>query len=119
MLRPQSDCGTIYLYRKPVDMRKAINGLVTIVEAEMKLDPFSARLFVFCSRQRTRVKKVYWEGNGFAFWMKRLEKNRFQWPHQLHLDVIDLNAQQIGWLLDGYDLTLIQGHASLPHHTVL
>jgi len=61
MLRPQNDCGTIYLYRKPVDMRKAINGLVTIVEG-----------------QRTLVKMVYWEGNGFALWMKRLEKNRFQ-----------------------------------------
>lgn len=119
MLRPQSDCGTIYLYRKPVDMRKAINGLVTIVEAEMKLDPFSSRLFVFCNNNRTIVKCVYWEGNGFALWMKRMEKNRFQWPHQLHLDVIDLNAQQVNWLFDGYDLTLMQGHVSLPHHTVL
>lgn len=119
MLRPQSDSGTIYLYRKPVDMRKAINGLVAIVETEMKLDPFSSRLFVFCNNNRTIVKCVYWEGNGFALWMKRMEKNRFQWPHQLHLDVIDLNAQQVNWLFDGYDLTLMQGHASLPHHTVL
>jgi len=87
----------------PVDMRKAINGLVTIVEAEMKLDPFSARLFVFCNRQRTLVKMVYWEGR----------------PHQLHLDVIDLNTQLVAWLLDGYDLTLMQGHASLSHHSVL
>ena len=113
MLRPQSECGTIYLYKKPVDMRKAINGLVTIVEAEMKLDPFSSRLFVFCNNNRTIVKCVYWEGNGFALWMKRMEKNRFQWPHQLHLDVIDLNAQQVNWLFDGYDLTLMQGHVSL------
>ena len=97
MLRPQRDCGTIYLYRKPVDMRKAINGLVAIVEAEMKLDPFSARLFVFCNRQRTLVKMVYWEGNVFALWMKRLEKSRFQWPHQLHLDVVDLNELK-AWL---------------------
>ena len=77
----------------------------------MKLDPFSARLFVFCNRQRTLVKMVYWECIGFALWMKRLEKSRFQWPHQLHLDVVDLNAQQVAWLLDGYDLTLMQGHA--------
>ena len=119
MLRPQSDYGTIYLYRKPVDMRKAINGLVTIVESEMKLDPFSSQLFVFCNNNRTIVKCVYWEGNGFALWMKRMEKSRFQWPRQLHLDVIDVNAQQVNWLLDGYDLTLQQGHSSLPHHTVL
>ena len=37
MLRPQPDCGTIYLYRKPVDMRKAIYGLVAIVEARCHL----------------------------------------------------------------------------------
>ena len=28
MIRPAS--GTIYLYRQPVDMRKAINGLVVL-----------------------------------------------------------------------------------------
>ena len=38
MLRPSDDCGTVYLYRKPVDMRKAINGLVAIVEGQMALD---------------------------------------------------------------------------------
>ena len=51
-------------------MRKAINGLVTIVEAEMNLEPLSSRLFVFCNNNRTIVKCVYWEGNGFALWMK-------------------------------------------------
>ena len=111
--------GTIYLYRQPVDMRKAINGLVAIVEGEMELDPFSAALFVFCNRKRTLVKMVGWEGNGFVLWMKRLEKARFKWPTSLPLDIVELNAQQINWLLDGYDLTLMQGHATLPHHTVL
>jgi len=51
--------------------------------------------------------------------MKRLEKARFQWPTTLPMDVIDLTAQQVNWLFDGYDLTLLQGHATLPHHTVL
>lgn len=119
MIRPSLDTGTIYLYREPVDMRKAINGLVAIVEGEMELDPFSASLFVFCNRNRSLVKMVVWEGNGFVLWMKRLEKARFKWPLMLNLDVVELNAQQINWLLDGYDLTLMQGHAFLPHHTVL
>ena len=119
MLRPNEDGGTIYLHRKPVDMRKAINGLVAIVEGEMSLDPFSSGLFVFCNNSRSIVKCVYWEGNGFVLWMKRLEKSRFQWPRQLPLDVIDLSAEQVNWLFDGYDLTLLQGHTTLPHHTVL
>lgn len=119
MIRPSADCECIYLYRHPVDMRKAINGLVAIVEGEMQLDPFTSRLFIFCNRGRTLVKMVGWEGNGFVLWMKRLEKARFKWPQKLPLDVIELNTQQINWLLDGYDLTLMQGHPFLPHHTVL
>ena len=36
MIRP-CDNSVIYLYRHPVDMRKAINGLVAIVEGDMGL----------------------------------------------------------------------------------
>ncbi len=118
MIRPSSDA-EIHLYRHPVDMRKAINGLVAIVEGEMELDPFNAALFVFCNRARTIVKLVCWEGNGFCLWMKRLEKSRFKWPLSMPIDVVQLNTQQMSWLLDGYDLTVMQGHATLPHHTVL
>jgi transposase len=119
VIRPGANVGAIYLHREPVDMRKAINGLVALVEGEMALDPFSSALFVFCNRNRTVVKMVCWEGNGFVLWMKRLEKWRFKWPLLLPDEVIELNAQQVNWLCDGYDLTLIQGHAYLPHHTVL
>ena len=100
-------------------MRKAINGLVAIVEGEMELDPFNAALFVFCNRARTIVKMVGWEGNGFCLCMKRLEKSRFKWPLSLPIDVVQLNAQQVSWLLDGFDLTVMQEHSELAHHTVL
>ena len=45
-MRPGPEHGTIYLYPHPVDMRKAINGLVAIVEGQMSLDPFSDSLLV-------------------------------------------------------------------------
>jgi len=44
VIRP-SDDACIYVYRHAVDLRKAINGLVAIVESEMQLDPFTS---VFC-----------------------------------------------------------------------
>ena len=117
MIRP-SDESQIYLYRDPVDMRKSINGLVAIVESEMG-DPFDASLYVFCNRARSLVKLVCWEGNGFVLWMKRLDKARFKWPLDLDIEQVELTTQQINWLFDGYDLTLLQGHTQLPHHTVL
>ena len=100
-------------------MRKQANGLVAIVEGEMNLDPFSSKLFIFCNSARTIIKVVGWDGNGFILLMKRIEKARFKWLHHLPLDCVQLNAQQVCWLIDGYDLTLLQGHSSLPHHTVL
>jgi transposase len=58
-----------------VDFRKSINGLVVIVEQEMALSPFSEALFVFCNRNRDRMKVLYWDRTGFACginaWRKR------------------------------------------------
>ena len=118
MIRP-GDGSVIYLYRHTVDMRKSINGLVAIVEGEMDMDPFSSALFVFCNTNRTIIKLVGWDGNGFILWMKRIQKSRFRWPVDLPMDSIELTAQQVNWLFDGYDLIRLQGHVSLRHHTVL
>ena len=69
----------IYLCCGATDMRKSINGLSAIVECGFKLDPFSNSLFVFCNRNRDRIKILEWDGDGFWLYFKRLEKGRFKW----------------------------------------
>ncbi len=98
------DPGAIYLHRDVVDFRKSINGLVTIVEQEMNLSPFSEALFVFCNRNRDRMKVLYWDRTGFCLWYKRLEKEKFKWPRQQPQSVMTLNEAQWEWLLSGYDV---------------
>ncbi|MCF4010576.1 IS66 family insertion sequence element accessory protein TnpB [Rheinheimera sp. UJ63] len=71
------DVPKVYLHKQSVDFRKSINGLSLLVEQEMQLSPFSGALFVFCNRQRTRLKVLYWDSTGFCLWYKRLEKTRF------------------------------------------
>jgi transposase len=50
------------------DMRKAINSLSILVEATLRLDPFSGHLFVFCNQGRTILKILYWDRNGFCLY---------------------------------------------------
>lgn len=119
MMRPANDLPVVYLYREVVDFRKGINTLAVLVEEALQLDPFSEQLFVFCNRQRDKVKILYWERNGFCLWQKRLEKARFEWPRKVSDEVITLTGQQLNWLLDGYDVIRLIPHEQLHFSSVL
>ena len=78
MMRPDAKVQKVYLYPKPVDFRKSINGLAALVELDIKVEVFNPVLFVFLNRTRSQVKILYWERNGFCLWLKRLEAERFK-----------------------------------------
>ena len=119
MMRPSPDLPRVYLCREPVDMRKAINGLSMLVEGVLLLDPFQPHLFVFCNRRRDKIKILYYEGNGFVLWYKRLEKHRFWWPRVSEEEVVVVTGQELNWLLDGYDLSQLKKHKKLSFASVL
>lgn len=118
-MRVFEDAPRVYLHREPVDFRKSINGLAVIVEAAMNLSPFSGALFVFCNKKRDKLKLLYWDKSGFALWYKRLEQEKFKWPRRLSEPVIILSEDQLHWLLQGYDITRMQPHATLQYQTLL
>ena len=66
-----------------------------------------------------QYKVLYWEENGFCLWQKRLEKSRFYWPRKSSDEVVTLTAQQLNWLLDGYDISRLQPHEKLRYSSVL
>ncbi|WP_087674071.1 IS66 family insertion sequence element accessory protein TnpB, partial [Pseudomonas syringae] len=60
MMRPDAKVEKVYLYPKPVDFRKSIDGLAALVELDIKVAMFDPVLFVFLNRHRNRVKILYW-----------------------------------------------------------
>lgn len=96
----------VYLACGRTDMRKSINGLSAIVEGSFKLDPFDNVLFVFCNRNRDRLKILEWDGDGFWLHFKRLEKGRFKWPVEGESTTMKLTAQELTFLLGGAKIEL-------------
>ena len=94
MLGDVSKAEHIYIATGYTDMRKAIDGLAAIVQQNFKLDPFSNTLFLFCGRGSSKIKALYWQGDGFVLLYKRLENGKFNWPRD------EQEAREV--TLDGY-----------------
>ncbi|MGB9475573.1 MAG: IS66 family insertion sequence element accessory protein TnpB [Candidatus Udaeobacter sp.] len=105
MMRPYGEDLKVYLCREPVDTRKGRNGLAALAQEAMKVDPFSGALLVYVGRRYNAVKILYWSRNGWALWHKLIEtRDKFHWPRLLEQSVVTLSAEQLEWLLDGYDI---------------
>ncbi|MCL2153996.1 MAG: IS66 family insertion sequence element accessory protein TnpB [Oscillospiraceae bacterium] len=96
----------VYLSCGHTDMRKQINGLMAIVDGSFNLDPFSNAVFVFCNRNRDRIKILEWDADGFWLYFKRLEKGRFRWPQVGDEPTMTLTGEELAVLLGGVRVEL-------------
>jgi len=116
MIRPSNSSLRVYIYSRPIDMRKQIDGLAAFVEQEMKLDPFSKSLFVFTNKSRDKLKILAWDKNGFLIWYKRLEKQRFS---KINSDQpVVMSVKELNLYLDGYDIMKFKPHDALKFEKV-
>ena len=108
MLNDISSNQKVYLVTGYTDLRRSIDGLAMLIQGQLRLDPFSSALFLFCGRRRDRIKGLLWERDGFLLLYKRLDNGRFQWPRN-ETEAKLLTPQQTRWLLEG--LTIDQPKA--------
>jgi len=67
----------LFLCQIPVRMHKSFEGLSILVEQLFPGELLSGALFIFLSRRRDHMKVLYWDGDGFVIFYKRLEKGSF------------------------------------------
>lgn len=92
----------IFLRTGYTDMRKQINGLSVLVQRDLKQNPLTGDLFVFCGRTRRILKVLYWERNGFCLWCKKLSADKYPWPRTAG-EVRQIGEDEMGMLLTGID----------------
>ena len=74
------DLSDVWIWAGVVDMRKAIDGLCLLVQADLDANPQSGKIYGFINRGRDKIKLLYWTSNGFCLLYKRLEKGRLSCP---------------------------------------
>lgn len=103
MLGDISKAERIYIVCGYTDMRKAIDGLVAIIQHNYKLDVFSGSLFLFCGKRCDRIKVLLWESDGFVLMYKRLENGKYKWPRDSN-EAKQITQQEFRWLLEGLNI---------------
>lgn len=98
----------VYLYRGTLDMRVGFDRLAEKIRAESERSTIrDGGWYVFFGRRRDRVKIFYWDKDGYAMWMKRLEAGSFKVERgesgYEELTSVDLKA-----VLEGVELSRIK-----------
>jgi len=108
----------VYLACGPTDLRKSIDALAALVQEGFGLNPFAPGLFVFCNRQRNKLKALLWDHNGFWLLYRRLERGTFSWPNG-NEGTVTVSGRELRWLLDGLALEQRHAHPSVQAQQVL
>lgn len=92
----------IFVFSEPVDFRNGLDGLIGVVKARVKEDPFSGAMFLFRNRQRTAFKAIVYDGQGFWLFMKRLSDGKFMfWPKssldKTHVQMLSRELSVLMW----------------------
>ena len=105
MLRVE-EAPVVYLYAKPCDMRCGFDRLAELALAITEKSVLKGGLFAFISRDRNRVKILYWDRDGYALWYKRLEAGTFKIG--VRDGVEELRGVDLKLLLEGLELSRIK-----------
>lgn len=106
----------IFVGLEPVDLRRGFDGLSALVQQTLQQDPLSGHLFLFRNRRRDRLKILFWDGDGYAIFYKRLARGTFEFPRPQDPQSLSLEIRgsELSMLLDGIEL---QGRRRRPRYT--
>lgn len=101
--------GRVFVCATPTDMRKSFDGLAAVVRDHLDRDPLAGDLFVFRNRRGDRLKLLYWDEDGLAVWMKRLEEGTFEFPSpEAGGTTVEVKATELALILGGIELRSVE-----------
>ena len=94
-----------FLYKYPIDCRKAHSGLVFLVTNVMGHELRSGAIFLFASRDRKTAKAIKWDGSGAIVFHKKMERGRIM-SFAAASDICEISAQELTAIFSGASVRL-------------
>jgi len=97
----------VYLCTTTTDMRRSFDRLAEMALEHTGSNVIKGGMYVFFSRCRSRAKLLYWDGDGYALWYKRLEVGTFK-IKLLESGHEEISGVDLKLLLSGMELSRIK-----------
>lgn len=99
----------IFMASEPIDMRRGFDSLAAWVDLSLGRKVIDGDVFLFLSKRRDRIKILWWEGDGYCLFYKRLELGTFEMPkHDGQSKEIAIDSTTLSLLLRGIETSSIQ-----------
>lgn len=101
--------GRVFVALGATDLRRSYDGLAALVSGTFGRDLFAGDAFVFVNRRATQMRVLYWDGDGYCIWMKRLEAGTFRRLRGgAGQQLLEIDAGELGMLLAGIDAPIVK-----------
>ena len=109
-----SDLYNYYLYAGTASMRKSFDGLSGIIVNELGREVNEKDVFIFLNKERTHIKILVYETDGFTLFYRRLHKGKFTLPADGAVNgSIQLRALDLISMLQGLHLHTFKNRRQL------
>ena len=99
----------IFMAVEPIDMRRSFDSLAAWVDQQLGRKVLDGDVFLFLSKRRDRLKVLWWDGDGYSLFYKRLEVGTFEIPRHADSDKeLTIDATTLSLLLRGIETSSIR-----------
>lgn len=97
----------VFIASQPIDFRLSIDGLSRFIQTKNETYIHDGSIYVFYNRYLNKIKCLFWDGNGFVLYYKRLDKCTFRVKKMLH-EIEKITPEELVILLSGFEPKVLE-----------